>query len=263
MEISEKLKHIYNYNNFVDLIVDGLIHTYPIKTTVKLIKRDLNGIKANIDIEEETGTIFLKGHSDSFNIDNINQLIRVINLCVYFPSVFELYDKDDNLLKSFNYKLTSNEKENEIFLSSLDFEIKKSYFTQIIIESKFNKSVEKIPNKLYHVAPYVFRNKILLKGLSPKTLSKKAYHPGRIYLGFDILITKNLAYQFGHKGEYILFEIDTDKVGVNNLKLKDYIQLYDDPDFPKNGCYTNENIPPGCIKEILKFKNTNNETKGL
>ena len=138
MEISEKLKHIYNYN----LIVDGLIHTYPIKTTVKLIKRDLNGIKANIDIEEETGTIFLKGHSDSFNIDNINQLIRVITLCGYFPSVFELYDKDDNLLKSFNYKLTSNEKENEIFLSSLDFEIKKSHFTQMIIESKFNKTVD-------------------------------------------------------------------------------------------------------------------------
>ena len=45
--------------------------------------------------------------------------------------------------------------------------------------------------------------------------------------------------------------------------MKDYIQLYDDPDFPKNGCYTNENIPPGCLKEILKFKNTNNETKGL
>ena len=95
MEISKKLKHIYNYNNFVDLIVEGLIHTYPIKTTVKLIKRELNGIKSNIDIEEETGTIFLKGYSDSFNKDNISQLIRVITLCGYFPSIFELYDEDD------------------------------------------------------------------------------------------------------------------------------------------------------------------------
>ena len=154
MEISEKLKHIYNYNNFVDLIVDGLIHTYPIKTTVKLIKRDLNGIKANIDIEEETGTIFLKGYSDSFNINNINQLIRVITLCGYFPSVFEIYDKDDNLLKSFNYKLPSNEKENEIFLSSLDFEIKKSHFTQIIIESKFNKSVDIPPGCIKEIIKF-------------------------------------------------------------------------------------------------------------
>jgi hypothetical protein len=120
MEISEKLRHIYNYNNFVDLIVEGLIHTYPIKTTIKLIKRELNGIKSKIDIEEETGTIFLKGYSNHFNKDNIIQLIRVITLCGYFPSIFELYDEDDNLLRSFNYKST-NDKENEIFLSNLRF----------------------------------------------------------------------------------------------------------------------------------------------
>jgi hypothetical protein len=101
----------------------------------------------------------------------------------------------------------------------------------------------------------IFEDKILLKGLSPRSLSKKAYHPGRIYLGYSLLLTKNLAYQFEHKGDYILFEIDTDKIGVNNTKLKDYIQLYDDPDFTGNGCYTNENIPPNCIKKILKFKN--------
>ena len=75
VEIIKKLQQKI-YNNFVDLIVDGLIHTYPIKTTVKLIKRDLNGIKANIDIEEETGTIFLKGYSDSININNIKIIIH-------------------------------------------------------------------------------------------------------------------------------------------------------------------------------------------
>jgi hypothetical protein len=244
---------IFNYKNFTELIKDGLIHTYPIKTAVKLIKRDLNGIKANIDIEEETGTIFLKGYSENFNIDNINQLIRVITLCGYFTSTFEIYDKDDNLLESLNYKLITNKEENNEFLSYLYSEIKKSYYTQIIIESKFNKTIEIVPNKLYHVSPYIFRNKILSKGLSPKTLSKKAHHPERVYLGFNIILTKNLSYQFKYKGDYSLFEIETDKIGVNNMKIKDYIQLYDDPDFPKNGCYTNENIPPNCIKEILKF----------
>lgn len=246
---------VHNYSNFVNLIKDGLIHTYPIKTAVKLIKRDLNGIKASVDVEEETGTIFLKGYSDSFNRGNIEQLIRVITLCGYFPSIFEFYDGDDNFLKSLNYKLVSNEVEYFLFLSDLDFEIKNSYFIQIVIESKFNKPITNIPDKLYHVTPSVFREKILSIGLSPKSLSKKAYHPGRIYLGFNLLVTKNLAYQFNYKGEYILIEINMDKIGLNNLKLKDYIQLYDDPDFPNNGCYTNENIPPNCIKEILKFKN--------
>lgn len=257
MKTEKAFKSIYNFSNFSYLIEEGLIHTYPIKTVVKLLKRELNGVKSSIDIEEETGTIFLKIYSGFFNKDNINQLIRVITLCGYFPSIFELYDEDDNLLKSFNYKSTTNEKENELFLSDLLFEIQKSYFTQIIIESKFNKNITNIPNKLYHVAPYKFRDKILSKGLSPKTLSKKAYHPGRIYLGFEILITKNLAYQFEHKGKYVLFEIDTDKIGVNNLKLKEYIQLYDDPDFPKNGCYTYQNIPPDCIKQILTFNTQN------
>jgi hypothetical protein len=60
MEISEKLEHIYNYVNFSDLLIDGLIHTYPIRTTIKLITRDLNGIKANIDIEETNRNYFFE-----------------------------------------------------------------------------------------------------------------------------------------------------------------------------------------------------------
>ena len=243
----DKLINIYKFENFISLLNDGLIHTYPILTTIKLITREFNtiGLSARIDKEDETNTIFIKGYSESFIDKDITRLIRLISTCGYFPSVFEFYDKDDNFLESIIYKDPINT------LDDINSLTKSSFFIQIIVESKFNKKVEP-RDFLYHVAPFNKVSNILKIGLVPKSL-KKAHHLDRIYLGYDILITKNLSYQFDHKGQYGLMRID-----MRKNKLGDRINLYEDPDFPGHGCYTHENISPDNIELILKF-NTNNE----
>lgn len=63
-------------------------------------------------------------------------------------------------------------------------------------------------------------------------------------MGYNPIIVKNLSFQF-EKGRYILLEINT--IGLN-------IELYDDPDFSKNGGYTYSNIPPANIKIIDNFE---------
>ena len=133
MNTEDKLKYIYNWDNFISLIKEGLISTYPIKTTIKLITRELSDLKiiAECDSEESTNTIFIKGYSYSFLDKDIKILIRAINTCGYFPSTFEFYDKTDKLINTLVYKNIDDE-----FLKELNDNIKDSYYTQFTIESK-------------------------------------------------------------------------------------------------------------------------------
>ncbi len=54
----DKFNNIYNYTNFISLLNDGLISTYPIKTTIKLLKREIGYLKiqAKIDSDIKTNT---------------------------------------------------------------------------------------------------------------------------------------------------------------------------------------------------------------
>jgi hypothetical protein len=242
MDNEQKLRYIYNWENFISLLNEGLIHTYPIKTVVKLITNELSRLKllVSIDTEISTNTIFVKGYSKTFYNKDIKHFISVISLCGYFPSTFKFYNKKDELIDKLIYENIDDE-----FLKTLNEKILNSYFTQITIESKFNKIVN-VPNKLYHVTLCKNTNRILKYGLISKNNNKRAYHIERIYFGYNKIITKNLAYQFDEKSKYILLEIDT--IGLN-------IIFYDDPDFTNDGCYTYDNISPNRIKILEQFEN--------
>ena len=239
----DDFKFIYNYNNFLSLVNEGLIHTYPLKTTTKLITRELNKLGINffkIEVEESTSTIFLKLKSKFIN--NFKEIIRSISMCGYFPSTIDMYDKDNNFIES----IVCTDYQNLSFddwLVNLCNKVVGCEYILFIIESKFNEKVE-LPNKLYHITNIENVNKILKTGLIPKSKSKKAYHTDRIYLGYNILQTKGLSSQFD-KGEYALLLVDTNNLDIN---------IYDDPDFTKMGCYTYDNIPPENIKYLMSVK---------
>lgn len=257
MNKDKVFNEIYKFKNFSKLLEEGLIHTYPIKTAVKIIKRELFpfDLKFKVEVEEETDSIFIKGYSESFVDVDILKIFRIISLCGYFPSTLQFYDIDDNLIDFIKYRELKNKKEEDSFISEVKSKNIKSYFIEIICEAKFNKRIYDVPKKLYHVTHFSDGkiDKILKNGLVPKSNSKRAFHTERIYMGFNLMATKNLAYQFDVKGVYILFEIDTQKIGSNKLLLKDYLRIYEDPDYFKGGCYTYQNIPPNCIKEVIKF----------
>jgi hypothetical protein len=232
------MNSILKYNEFFSYIKEGLIKTYPIKTAIKVLNRDLKGLNFNIDFESDTNTIFIKLLSTDLNLDKLISIYRSINLCGYFVSNYDFYNSSDN---NIDY-LVHNDSLDKIFIDILTDKIKKSYFTQLTVESRFNK-ITNMTEFLYHVTLKSNKNKINNIGLVPKSKNKRANHNDRIYLGFDKIITKNLAYQFSN-GDYILLEVDTE--GLN-------IKLYDDPDFPGNGVYTYDNIPKSNIKIIEEF----------
>ena len=244
MDIEHKFKYLNNYHNFIDLIAEGLIKTYPINALKRNLTKELSAlsIRFKIELDYDTNTIIIKGFSTSMYNKDLENLFKYIALFGYYPAIFFFYDNSNKLITELKYIKNDTY---EQFYSKLNTLIKKSYYTEIIIESKFNKKITP-PDILYHVTKAKFKHKIFKIGLVSKSLSKKAFHSDRIYLGFDKNITENLAYQFKDKDLYILLEIN-----VKNL----HINFYDDPDFSEMGCYTYENIPPENIKLLNIFKN--------
>jgi len=251
MEKHYRMLHIYKYDNFMSFLNEGLIKTYSLEKSKQLIRSFFSkkiGYGIKTDSDKKTGTIFIKGQSNIIYNKDIKGLIRVIVLCGYFPSTIEFYNKDDNFIDTISF---SNDFDQ--FTNKLNENLLESFYFQITIESKFNKIIKNVPDKLYHISRISNVVKITKFGMNPRSKNKKAYHPDRVYLGYDANNVSNIANQFG-KGEYVLYEIDMTKIGSNNTPLINYIKLYDDPDFSGYGCYTHENIPPNCIKPILKIK---------
>jgi len=126
----------------------------------------------------------------------------------------------------------------------------------IMMEAKYDTL--QTPDKYYyHLVPDIYLPKIELKGLTPKTQSKLATHPGRVYLlnqdnekEYETIV--NMLYnQIPSKRtkemveKYYLLQIDADAI-------KDKARFYNDPNFQiGNGAvWTYQNIAPKYIKNI-------------
>lgn len=123
-----------------------------------------------------------------------------------------------------------------------------------ILEPKFEFSFTNPPKTIYHIAPIQYHDKIIKKGLIPKSQSKISYHPDRIYcfdkqIDFEkyaINLVKNMSNSIKTKLVknnqiiYNVYKINTKS--LNNKWLIDYNS--------NNAIYTLENINPHFIKQI-------------
>lgn len=230
----ENLKEGFDEDIFIEYLKEGLIKTYPIDFTKRYLTKHLFYLGINnflVDYYGETIFIKIKKHN-KFNYANFKNLISVLNTCGYFPSIFITYDKNDKKINDFKY-IKKGKTDNLNDVLSTNFE-----FIQIEAEAKYNLKLN-IPPKLYHITETGNVNKILKIGLIPKTKSKKANHPDRIYFGFNKIGCLNLINQFDPNKSWTLLEIDT----------KDIKTIYTDPDYI-DGCWTYENINPSNIQVI-------------
>lgn len=126
----------------------------------------------------------------------------------------------------------------------------------IIMEAKYD-TLQTPDQYYYHLVPDIFLNSVELKGLTPKTKSKIAAHPERVYLLnpgnekqyktiANMLYDKTPSEETKAKIEnYYLLRIDADA-------LKDKVKFYNDPNFEiGNGAvWTYQNIAPKYIEKI-------------
>lgn len=196
-----------------EIIVEGLLKTYPINKSINIIKKRFPYLDITLSDDND---IFIEG--DFLELFNY---IPLINNLGYFISTVTL--------------------DGSTWIKTFDENIKPLC---IIIEAKYDIEILPLPKILYHTSPSIYDKKILNIGLIPKSKNKLSVHPERIYLTSDL----NDAKSFGNyikqndKHDYSIFEIDT-----TNLDIR----LFEDINYRNGGYYTLNNISKQYLKKIF------------
>jgi len=217
---------------------EGLIKTTPIGETIYILKKQFPNWIFQYEKGDKDFTIEILKLKNGIQSEYFEELLPLLNNLGWFISYVEIYGDNIEVKDKYNEKTVKNA-----------FQNKKIHSIYLECEAKFDQKVNKIPEFLYHVAPLRSWEKIQKIGLVPKSRSKKAYHPERVYLGKDEKNTSNLAskfYQSEGTKEWVLLKIDT------NMVPGDYLRLYYDPNF-KYGYYTLNNIPPQAIEKVKEI----------
>ena len=253
------MSQVYNFENFVYFINEGLIKTYDIdktiKDTIKLL--ELYNINFNIVKDNNTFNIEILEFNKTPNMTDIIEILlsSLFNQYGWFPSKMKM----ENIYGMINTKKFNKD---ELYLS-----LKNLLSVILKFESKFDILIKDIPDKLYHITIQQYENSILKNGLEPKSKSKLTLHDydGRIYLcdsllkcellipklklfyieeKYNILFDlKNIKKFYNKNTKWVIFEIDSNIANIDKLYL--------DPNF-LGGFYYLNNIQPSALKIIKK-----------
>jgi hypothetical protein len=245
------------FKDYISFINEGLIKTHPGDIVSKNLSSLLIGLNLNFNVDFLKDDNKIRLTFNFFNaipVSNLDSLFDIINSSVinkggWFPSQMNITNIH-GLKNYLKYDV------NNLYLNHPQYNI-----VELIYESKFDESIDDIPNKLYHLSISEYKDKIVKCGLSPKSKDKLTTHLDRVYLCGDIEDCKNLINRMKlyyndekhfnvynkQKRKYdkdtnpIIFEVDNSD---NFIK-----KLYKDPNY-ENGFYTLENIPPDKLKII-------------
>lgn len=131
-----------------------------------------------------------------------------------------------------------------------------SFMLTMTFEAKYTKDAKDIISHLkylYHATPASKVDKILKTGLSPRSGSKIAHHPDRVYLSTDpshlenILIPK-LAMSTDFEEDWVILSVDT-TIFKNHSEKK----IFKDP-AADNAVFTFTNISPTYLAKVKDVK---------
>lgn len=206
------------------LIYEGLIFSYPPKKVI--IKLKESGFK---DISYNGKTINIKFILSENNKEIYEKLNNFLyNVCGWIHVV------------SITGGIPTKDK--------LDFLKHHNGYVYLQYEPKFDVEVSEIPNELYHLTTCDKLNKVLSKGLTPRTSVEYFNFEDRIYLSKNKESLINFAIQkslITKKDCLIIL-----KVNINSFSNR--IRFFIDPNF-NNGIYTLENIPKGTLEPIERI----------
>lgn len=216
------------------MLTEGLIKSYPTDKSVEYIKNLFNlpddAIKAveYNGIEKLLITFIPKP-------ENWDALLNAANLCGFFlsrPKPSQIYNYIGRQVR-------------------LEFE--KKYSNDL-----FNELKSKGEN-LIHLTPLKNVDKIRNIGLIPAAKNLAFNYPERVYLlkestPDDIIdwLCKALSKVYTCKRQKK--RIDYAKIVIDINKLKEDTKLFQDPNLPKFGLFTTDNIPPNAIKNVKEIK---------
>lgn len=258
MNLYDDIKISIGSNMYNDkLLYEGLIVTRDIYTTRNILEKTFgfNDDNLKLNVNRNIFILILKEFDKITIINNWQKLLQTIDNLGWYPSQinYSMNHNMDNVGYSFNKLKQIYDIDNGDSPYSLVF---------IKFEAKFDIEDINIPNKIYHVSPSYYRDKILRHGLIPKSKNKLSIHPDRIYFTTNksdaiTLIPKLKKYipiktkqelnKQGKEIEYDLYEINTKNIQNS--------RWFKDPNLTFTGIYCLMNILPSNIKLIGTIKN--------
>lgn len=219
-----------------DPLQEGLIRSVPWVTAFQILTRHFDEHKDQFVSNKERGTMEVQ--ILGFNDNEIKNLVSKVNLIGYFFSQILVSPKQENSASNYVDKVYS---ESELW--KILGEREKYNGIILCIQGKFVEEV-KNPYILFHVTRKDLLDKIMRVGLVPKSKSKKAYHPERIYFARTVPLAEALMEELQKYtgGEYAILRIE-----AKNLKN---VKFYNDPDFWKAGVFTLDNVPKEVISVL-------------
>ena len=225
-------------------LYEGLIYTHDIDLSLsQLLQRNSNQNVAffkfsgngSLKKENRIGMLLLNTLPEK---ECLNTL-KTLNSLGWLPSYY--YSKGTLTQK---YKYNENE-----FINFY----KNNFKTILVFDAKFDLEYVDANNSqyLYHITPIKYKDKILKIGLAPKSKSKIATHPHRIYLCDDYNLTIDLlndSHFYPEEKTFVVF-----KIKLKELLKRRSIRFFQDPAY-KQGLYTYENIPPNYIEIINQIE---------
>jgi hypothetical protein len=212
-------------------LYEGLIVSHPIENAISVLRAK----NYTTSYEKGSNEFFVTvGFDDDLDIaeDELSELLSITNNLGWYPANMGYGKEFNNIIKWDRYQLNF-----ELLIQQKHTKIK------FLFEPKYDTRVLSHERYLYHLTPSVYVKKILKMGLIPKSFSKKAYHPDRIYLGKTPESTDILIPAFRRStgiDDWTVLKIDTHPI-------EHYLQLYKDQNFKEQGYYTLNTITPLCI----------------
>jgi len=248
---------IKKFKDYIDGIDEGLIKTYDSDKALEQTLSVLGLLGFNVNGTSTKDKIKL----EIFEFDKIpkNQIEYFMNtIDSYLINIYGWFPSSMKIINVFGMERLLKYEE-RILLKNQDS------ISSVVIEydSKFDQVINQDFEKLYHLSINEYNNKILKKGLYPKSKSKATSHLDRIYVCTNALDCEKLINQmklsYSHENDFnvynlgkklykkdtrwIIYEIDN----INKYKL------YKDPRYI-DGYYTLQNIEPKYIKIYSKEK---------
>lgn len=232
------------YEEYLQLIKEGLIYTHNILKYEKSLLMQLSGFGLNCEIDVINKLTFVVTINNVLKLNDCYDLFfnNIINLYGYFPSYIYVTFKTG---RKYNFKFDDEKLKKRLnkFVRNITIRFEAKYDDGVL------KNDLKVPNKLYHLSRTIYREKIMENGLEPKTQDRVSKYPKRIYLfyfldDYNFLLKKltiNDYIKTGEEYDYDLYEIDSSTLDII---------IHSDPNFER-GCFTYDNIHPKYIKKII------------
>lgn len=227
-----------------NVLYEGLITSYSVKDTIRYFTENIKkkGLK-NIRYSYSYNNLALPYIIILFNYNSYSTIIGEWIISLFKVCGWEIADISD--INGIKLRDKNN---------SFD-EMINSNVGRFVFRAKFDVEIEKKnwPKYLYHMSPSIKKDKILKKGLIPKTENKLIKHEDAVYMldmndkiDIEILAQDLNDRSIKKHNSYSLFEINT-------TLFPEFFKLYMDPDL-EYSYFTKDNISPYCLKFLKDIK---------